>query len=113
MVRDKAQAIAKRLKDRRVIRIAEACRGLDQRIEHPLQIERRPADDLQNISGGRLLFQGFCQLPFACLLSLEQSRVLDGDDGLVGEGFDQSDLMVSECTGITAHDTERSDRLTL
>src|SRR5215469_1815784 len=39
MVRDKAQAIAKQLIDHRVIRIAQPRRGLDQRIEYPLQIE--------------------------------------------------------------------------
>jgi hypothetical protein len=83
MVRDEAQTIAKHLKDRRVIRIAQARRGLDQRVKHPLQIEGRPADDLQDVGGGRLLFQGFCQLALACLLRLEQPRVLDGDHGLV------------------------------
>src|SRR5262245_44102012 len=60
MVGDEAQTIAKQLEDRRVIRIAEARRGLDQRIEHPLQIKGRPADDLQNVGSGCLLFQGFC-----------------------------------------------------
>jgi hypothetical protein len=30
-----------------------------------LHVERRPTDDLQNIGGGRLLFQGFSQLAFA------------------------------------------------
>jgi len=69
MVRHEAQAIAKHLIDRSVIRIAQARSRLDQRIKYPLQIERRPADDLQDIGGGRLLFQGFCQLEFARLLS--------------------------------------------
>jgi hypothetical protein len=30
------------------------------------------------------------------LLGLEQPRVLDGDDGLVGEGLKQRDLLVAE-----------------
>jgi hypothetical protein len=34
MVRDEAQTIAKDLKDHRIIRIALARRGLDQRIEY-------------------------------------------------------------------------------
>jgi len=54
------KSIAKYLKDLGVIRVAQARCGLDQRIEHPLQIEGRPADDLQNIGGGRLLFKAFC-----------------------------------------------------
>src|SRR5262245_5403341 len=94
VVRDEAQTIANHLKDRGVIRTAQARRGLDQRIEYFLHVEGRPADDLQNIGGSRLLIQGFCQLAFARLLSLEESRVLDGDDSLVGEGLDQSDLLV-------------------
>jgi hypothetical protein len=49
--------VAFHLKDRRIVRIAQARCGLDQGVEHPLQIEGRPADDLQNIGGRRLLFQ--------------------------------------------------------
>ena len=62
---------------------------LDQRIEHGLQIEGRAADDLEHVGGGGLLLQRFAQL-------VEQPRVLDGDDGLVGEGGDQLDLLVGE-----------------
>jgi hypothetical protein len=51
-------------------------RGLDQRVKHPLHIEGRPADDFQNFSRGRLLFQGFLQLALAGLLRLEQACVL-------------------------------------
>ena len=32
---------------------------LDQRIEHSLQVERRAADDLEDIGGSGLLFQCF------------------------------------------------------
>ena len=60
MMCHKALTTAKHLKDRGVIRIAQARCGLDQRIEHFLHVERRPADDLQNIGSGGLLFQTFC-----------------------------------------------------
>ena len=70
MVRDEAVTIAKHLKDYRIIRITQARRGLDQRIEYFLHVERRPADDLQNISSSGLLFQGFCQLPLARVFSM-------------------------------------------
>jgi len=83
----KAQKIAIYLEDGGVVSIAQACSGLDQRIEYFLHVEGRPDDDLQNIGGGRLLFQGFCQLAFAGLLGFEQPRIFDGDDGLVGEGL--------------------------
>src|SRR5262249_27356204 len=52
--------------------------------------------DLQNISGRRLLFQGFCQLPLARLLCFEQPRVLDGDDGLVGKCLYELNLLCVE-----------------
>src|SRR5262245_24071238 len=113
MVRDKSQTIAKHLKDRDVIRIAEARCGLDERIEYPLQIEGRPADDLQDIGGGRLLLQGFCQLAFALLLRLKQSAVLDRDDSLVGESLEQTDLLFSEWSHFGAADANGADRFTL
>jgi hypothetical protein len=60
MVRDEAQTIAKHLKNCSVMRIAQSRCGLHQCIEYFLHVERRPADDLQNIAGRRLLFQAFC-----------------------------------------------------
>jgi hypothetical protein len=38
------------------------------------------------------MLQGLAQFCVAVLQFLEQSDVLDGDDRLVGEGFDQLDL---------------------
>ena len=61
----------------------------DQRVEHRLQIEGRAADDLEHVGGGGLLLERFAQL-------VEQARVLDGDDGLVGEVRHQLDLLVGE-----------------
>ena len=57
MVRHEAQPMANHLKDPNIIRIAQSRRRLDQRIEYFLHVERRPADDLQNISSSGLLFQ--------------------------------------------------------
>ena len=51
---------------------------LGQRIEHGLQGERRPADDLEHVGSSGLLLKRFTQL-------VEQARILDGDDGLRGE----------------------------
>jgi hypothetical protein len=61
-----------------------------------LQIEGRPADDLQNVGGGRLLFQRFLQLALAGLLGLNEARVFNGDDRLVREGVDELDLAFGE-----------------
>ena len=68
---------------------------LHQCVQHRLQIERRSADDLEHVGRRRLLLQGFAQL-------VEQPRVLDGDDGLVGKGRDQIDLLVCKGTNFLA-----------
>src|SRR5215471_13877151 len=111
MVRDEAQTIPKYLKHHGVIRIAQSRRGLDQRIKYPLQIEGRPADDLQNVGGGRLLFQGFCQLARPRLNLLEKPCVLDGDHGLVSKGLKQRDLLVREWAHLRASDSNHSNGL--
>src|SRR4029077_13930181 len=81
-------------------------RRLDQRIENGLQIERRAADDLEHAGGSGLLLQGFAQL-------VKQARVLNSDDGLVGEGRDQPDLLVGEWTHGFALHHDDSDRYSL
>src|SRR5262249_54458990 len=83
------RTIANHLKDRRVIRIAQARCGLDQRIQHPLHIKRRTTDDLQNIGSSGLLLKGLTEL-------VEQARVLDCDYPLLREPADQFDLFVSK-----------------
>ena len=49
---------------------------------------------LQNLRGRGLLLERLLQLACARLQILEQPRVLDRDDGLVGEGLKQRDLLV-------------------
>ena len=43
---------------------------------------------------------------------LEQPRVLDGDDGLVGEGLEQIDLSVGEGASLGSPDYDHTDRFT-
>ena len=50
-------------------------------------------NDVEHIAGRGLLFERLLQLALARLHLLEQPRVLDGDDGLVGEGSQQLDLL--------------------
>jgi hypothetical protein len=47
-----------------MIRIAKAGCRLSERIEHHLQIEGGPADDLEHVGGGGLLLQRLAQLLF-------------------------------------------------
>ena len=68
------------------IGVAQSCCGLDERIEHRLQVEGRAADDLQHLGRRRLLLQRLGELGGARLDLLEQARILDRDDGLVCEG---------------------------
>ena len=48
-----------------------------------------------------------------CAQFVEQPRVLDGDDGLVGEVRHQRDLLVGEGTDFLARQGERTDQLVL
>ena len=75
---------------KRHFRIAEQGGRVDQRIEHRLQVEGRAADGLRHVADRRLLLQRFAQLLGACLDFVEEPCVLDRNDGLVGEGLQQS-----------------------
>ena len=82
-----------------------------QRVEHRLQIECRAADDFEHIRGRRLLIERIAQFLGALLLGFEQPHVLDGDDRLVGEGFDQLDLLVGEWLDGRACQRDHADRM--
>src|SRR6516165_9515535 len=94
--------VAFRTEDLSPIRLAQPRRRLDQRLENRLQIEGRAADDLEHVGGGRLLLQRLAQL-------VEQARVLDGDDGLIGEAREQSYLLVAERPHLLTVDAERAN----
>ena len=79
---------------------------LDQSVEDGLEVEGRAADDLEHIGGGGLLLQRFAQL-------LEQSCILDSDDGLIGKIGDQLDLLVGERADLPAVDENGADELVL
>src|SRR5262249_13915904 len=46
-----------------------------------------------------------------CFEFLEQSDVFDGDDGLIGEGLEELDLLVRKRPALAPADGDRSDRL--
>ncbi|TKS58071.1 MAG: hypothetical protein EWM72_03244 [Nitrospira sp.] len=66
--------------NRRVIGPAHPSRAPCNRVEHRLNIRRRASDHAQNLTGRGLLLQRLLEF-------LEQSHVLNGDDGLIGEGL--------------------------
>ena len=65
-------------------------RALDDGIEHRLHVRGRAADDAEHLGRCRLMLQRLAQFCVALLDFLEQPHVLDGDHGLVGEGFEKS-----------------------
>ena len=68
---------------------------LGYRIQHRLNIRRRAGDDAQNFTRGGLLFQRLLEF-------LEQPHVLNGDHGLISEGFEQLNLRWGEGTHLDA-----------
>ena len=70
-----------------LIGIAKPRGGLDHRVEHRLQIERRAADDLQHVAGRGLVFQRFLKIGRAGLQCAIRLGAADRDHRLVGEGF--------------------------
>ena len=87
--------------------------ALDDRVEHRLHVRWRAADDAEHLGRCRLMLQGLAQFCVALLEFLEQADVLDGDHGLVGEGFEKSDLLFGEWTDFRAANLNRSDRKSL
>src|SRR5262249_7771000 len=98
------EGIAIRACDADHVRLTQARGGLDQRLEHNFEVERRAAYDLEHIGRGGLLLQRFAQL-------VEQARIFDGDDCLIGKIRYQLDLLVSERPDFLTKDGDSSDYL--
>jgi hypothetical protein len=78
--------------------------------EHWLRIGGRASDYPQDFGGRRLLVERRRQLAVARLQLGEQPRVLDRNDGLVGEGLQQGDLVVGERPWLRPSHRDGSDR---
>src|SRR5579859_5799677 len=85
-----------------MVRIAERQRTLQYSIEHWLDVIWRTGDNTQDVAACRLLLQRFLRL-------VEESHVFDGDDGLVGEGLQEVDLVLREQTWLRSGDIDRPD----
>src|SRR5262249_46451256 len=85
------------------------CRAFHDCIEHGLHIRRRAADDAQYFGCRGLMLQGLSQFCIALLDLLEQPHVLDRDDSLVGESFEESDLFFAKRTNLHTANVNRSD----
>src|SRR6516165_3734927 len=97
-------------KDPRVQRFAQTGGIRDDRVQNRLKIARRFADDAQHLCGSGLLLKRLGERSRARLYLVEQPHVLDSDDGLVGEGLDQLDLLVGERLYGIARESDHPDR---
>src|SRR5262245_25414094 len=71
-------------------------RALDDSIKHRLYVRGRAADDTEYLGRCRLMLQSLSQFRIALLKFFEQPHVLNGNDGLVGESLQKSDLFIRE-----------------
>jgi hypothetical protein len=85
------------------VRLAQPCGRLHERIQHRLQIEARAADYLERVSGGSLLPERFPEL-------VEQTRVFNRDDCLIGKGVEKGDLSLREEQRLVAAECDRANR---
>src|SRR5262249_22100576 len=99
--------------------IAESSCAFSYGVENRLYVSRRLADHAQDLGRGRLLVQGFAHLGMGLrerrvlLLQLrEQPHVLDGDDGLVGEGLEKCGLAFGERSGLGTPNGDAADHFT-
>src|SRR5215475_1653755 len=79
-------------------------RALDDGVEDRLNIGRRMADDTEYLGRCRLVLQGLAQFRVALLDLLEQSHVLNGDNGLISEGSEESNLFFGKRSNLRATD---------
>jgi hypothetical protein len=89
--------------------VAQAHAALGDGVEHRLHVSLRLTDHAQDLARGRLLAQRLCQIAIALSQLREEPHILDGDDGLIGEGLQEGDLPLAERPDLGAPDGDRSD----
>src|SRR5262245_20120082 len=81
-----------------VINSANPSGALNDSIQDRLHIRGRAADDTEDLGRCRLMLQRLAQFCVALLEFLEQPDVLDRDDCLISESFQQFDLFFGKRT---------------
>ena len=95
-----------------VIDPANPRRAFDDGVQHRLHVRRRAADDAEHLGRCRLMLQRLAQFRVALAEFLEQSDVLDRDDGLIGKGFKERDLLFRKRTNFRAANVDHANRNT-
>jgi len=67
------------------------------------------ADDAKDLARRRLLVERLGEVAVARLQLLEQAHVLNGDDGLVGEGLEERDLPLAEELNLRSAELDAAD----
>jgi hypothetical protein len=86
-----------------MIRVAQLSGRLCKRVQHPLQVEGRAADDLEHVGGGSLLLQRFAQF-------IQQASVLDGNHCLFGKITQKLDLLVDKGVNLLTVNVNHADQ---
>ena len=79
-----------------IVRLAKFAGAFHDGLQDRLNIGRRGCNHLEDVGASGLVGQCFRKVAGLGLHFVEQPDVLDGDDGLVGKGGDQFDLLVGE-----------------
>ena len=87
--------------------------ALNDSIEHRLHVGRRAADYAEHLGGCGLMLQRLAQFRITFAKLLEQSNVLNGDNGLVGKSLKQFYLSIVERTNFLATNIDHTDCNTL
>jgi len=108
--RGEADELAVDLQDARGQSPEQPHRVVDDRLEHRLQLGLCLADHTENLGRGGLPIERLDEVTIASLQVLEETHVLDRDDGLIGEGLEQRDFVVGEAAGLPSSHGDRPER---
>src|SRR5262249_55590128 len=113
MRRDGAKAVALAEVERAELSLADASGILEYGLEYWLKLAGRTRNYPKHFGRCCLLFQCFAQVIRALAQLVEQPRVLDGNNPLLGEIAQKLNLLVGEWTNLLAKDRKNPDSLVL
>src|SRR5262249_28005831 len=105
-VRRRPQHLTIEAQDMSAVGAAQPACAFGKGLEHCLQIERRTADDVEQLAGCCLLIERFAQF-------VEQACVFNGDHRLRGESGDQLDLFLGKGPDGLPTENDYADRTAL
>src|SRR6516164_9972845 len=109
VIRRQPQYLVLTAKDHGHFGIAELAGGLDDGLEHRLNIEGGPADHLEHLASRGLIFERLLEGVGTAAQFAQEPRVLHRDDRLGGEVFEQRDLFVGKQPNLLAASDNQSE----